>query len=249
MAKKAYAYHETLYRHLAASGARSWNEPRMKRAIEPGVQAFIEDVLAQPWAPKTGRAIELGCGTAPVLRWLHSKGWRGEGVDISSTAIRMARREARGTGLVFTPGDVTLLGDRPASTFDLALDGRCHHCLTEPADRARFFAGAARLLRSGGAFILSTMCAPLLKREFEALHHPVAGGVVFTPVADAQGYRGAKRIRGKWHLPSQALVAWPAILKLMRKCGLEPRLIRLNLAHKGDPLSYLSVGATRVGAA
>ena len=68
-------------------GVRSWNERGVGgqpvRAVDPDAERFLDDVLAQTWAPRAGRALELGCGTGPMLRWLAERGFRGVGIDVS----------------------------------------------------------------------------------------------------------------------------------------------------------------------
>lgn len=242
----AYHAHESVYRRLDAAGRRWWNEGGRKRPIEPGVRAFLNDALRQAWCPRPGRALELGCGTAPILRWLHARGWGGAGIDVSPTAIRMARREAQGTGLRFVAADVLRYRGFRAGSFDLVVDGQCFHCLTDLADREHFLRETARLLRPGGVFVLLTMARPVLTRAFRAAFGPLQDDIAWLPLADARTFRGARRLDGKWCVPTRRLEPWPRTLRQLAGAGLEPRLVRVHACHEQDPLSYLSVGAVRV---
>lgn len=242
--KKPYTAHERLYRKYESGGHRTWNEAHGMKAVEPEDRAFLADVLRQPWAPKPGRALELGCGTAPLLRWLHARGWTGRGVDVSPTAVRMARRESRRTPLRFSVGDVTRLRF-PARSFDLVLDGHCFHCLTLAADRERFFREAARVLKPGGAFVILTMALPAMRAEFRKKHGLLRGGLILTPLEGAETFAGAVLVKGKWHAPTRALVPWTDVLKAMERHGLVPRLARLAFPRPDDPLSYLAAAAVR----
>ena len=139
--QKAYAAHEVLYQRMKAKGIRCWeqlnNAETFKRngQIERNDLRFLVDALAQEWAPRKGSAIELGCGTGPMLRWLRKQGLGGLGVDISRTAIAMAREQSKGSGLRFRQADLCGEPVAKAGSFDLALDGHCLHCITGQADR------------------------------------------------------------------------------------------------------------------
>jgi SAM-dependent methyltransferase len=105
---------------------------------------------------RPGRAIDLGCGTGTNAVYLAKQGWSAVGVDFAARAIGKARRRAREAGVSsrcsFHVGDVTRL-DSLAGPFDLALDIGCLHSLPV-AERAAYAAGAARLVGSGGTYLL-----------------------------------------------------------------------------------------------
>jgi 2-polyprenyl-3-methyl-5-hydroxy-6-metoxy-1,4-benzoquinol methylase len=92
--KISYEAHEKEYRRMESAGIPSWFRRNRPWDIDPHDEHFLADVLAQPWAPKTGVVIELGCGTGPLTRWLANKGCQATGIDISPTAIRMAQQRS-----------------------------------------------------------------------------------------------------------------------------------------------------------
>jgi SAM-dependent methyltransferase len=100
-----------------------------------------------------GRALDLGCGTGTNVVYLARHGWEAVGVDFAGHAIAKARRRARDAGVssTFLVGDVTRLA--VAGPFDLALDLGCLHSIPVPG-RAGYAAGLARVVRSGGTFLL-----------------------------------------------------------------------------------------------
>jgi SAM-dependent methyltransferase len=100
-----------------------------------------------------GRALDLGCGTGTNVVYLARHGWGAVGVDFVGRAIARARRRAQDAGVVctFLVGDATRL--EVVGTFDLALDMGCLHSI--PAGgRAGYAAGLARVVRSGGTYLL-----------------------------------------------------------------------------------------------
>jgi SAM-dependent methyltransferase len=100
-----------------------------------------------------GRALDVGCGTGTNVVYLARHGWTALGVDFAARAIAKARRRARDAGVAstFLVGDVTRLG--VTGPFDLALDIGCLHSIAI-SGRAGYAAGLARVVRSGGTFLL-----------------------------------------------------------------------------------------------
>jgi len=102
---------------------------------------------------KTGRALDLGCGTGTNAIYLAKHGWNVIGVDFVDKAIRAAKQKAKATkvNVEFFQGDVTRL-DFLNPPFDLILDIGCFHSL--PIDRrSAYINGVRQLLTSGGVFL------------------------------------------------------------------------------------------------
>jgi SAM-dependent methyltransferase len=101
----------------------------------------------------SGRALDLGCGTGTNVVYLARHGWEAVGVDFVGRAIAKARGRARdaAVGSRFFVGDVTRL--ELTGPFDFALDIGCLHSIPVHG-RAGYAAGLARVMRSGGSFLL-----------------------------------------------------------------------------------------------
>ena len=121
---------------------------------------FLADALAQPWAPKGGRVIELGCGTGPILRWICKRDFSGLGIDVSKTAIAMAKEQSRGLNVKFKQADICRIDAGKIGKFDLVIDGKCLHCIADADDRKKFLKNSFKLLKKAGVFIVMTMCCP-----------------------------------------------------------------------------------------
>lgn len=71
--EKVYKSHEVAYQNLKKKGAKSWNEmystEKGKEPDHEGIERkrFIEGLLEKEWFPKTGKALEIGCGTGPLI--------------------------------------------------------------------------------------------------------------------------------------------------------------------------------------
>ena len=247
--RKPYELHEVVYRRMRRQGTRSWDETTARKGqrkppeIDPNEKRFLLDVLAQPWAPRRGRVIELGCGTAPMLRWLGRRGFSGVGADVSGTAIQMARAQSRGLGLRFRHADLCRPLPLKDRTFDLALDGHCLHCITDRRDRKAFLGNVRRLLRPGGVFIVLTMCGPVdrgeMARVFAGQH--LVGRMIYLPCKDASRYEGARTVRGRLCIPTRYIADWRTILRDLREARFDPVLFRYHAPRRGEPTSSLAV--------
>lgn len=124
---------------LAKSDAKiAWQYDRMLRftGVRPGSRT---------------RVLDVGCGAAPGLRYLHERGITAVGVDVSAAALTAARRllpNARlvrcdlDRGLPFVPGN-----------FDLVL---MSEVVEHVADLRLVLSEVRRVLRPGGALVLTT---------------------------------------------------------------------------------------------
>lgn len=114
----------------------------------PEVVAFIEKNT------HGGRALDLGCGTGTNSLYLTQHGYQVIGVDFSSKAVAAARAKAKRAKLNidFRIADVTRL-DFVAPPIDYVLDIGCLHAV-DAEGRERYAQHLARLVRSGGMFML-----------------------------------------------------------------------------------------------
>lgn len=247
--KKAYDSHEVVYRQLRKKGFLAWGQKKAGKTIVscvPETRKFLRDVLSQPWAPKKGRVIELGCGTAPMLRHFCEKGFTGVGIDVSKTAIAMAKEQSHGLALKFFRDDVCNLTKKNLGKFDVVLDGMCLHCLTESKDRKAYFRGVSKLLKDDGIFILLAMCAPVNKKRLLELYEDqkFIKKVIYVPFEE-KGYKGLTVLNGKQYLPTRYIGHWKEILEELSGAGFEPKLIRYKASNSKDCCGILTVGAVK----
>lgn len=249
--KKPYEAHEIAYQKMKKEGIRSWDERYRsnshgrRRQIDIDTKRFLVDVLAQPWTQKGGKAIELGCGTAPILKWVCKKGFSGLGVDVSKTAITMAREQSNGLNIRFRQGDICKLNVNKAGKFDLVADGHCLHCITVPEDRKTFLKNAFGLLKRGGLFIVMTMCAPVDRKIFSNTceGQKLIDHTIYAPYEKAREYEGFRTIGGCDYVPTRYIAHWRNILSEIRKAGFQIKLFRCNYPAGQDPTGSLAVGA------
>jgi 2-polyprenyl-3-methyl-5-hydroxy-6-metoxy-1,4-benzoquinol methylase len=87
------------------------------------------------------------------------------GIDVSQTALEMARQNAaqRGLSVQFDAADICGLPGQP-ERYDLVIDGHCLHCLVYDEHRREALAAIGRLLKADGLFLIETMVShPILR--------------------------------------------------------------------------------------
>lgn len=158
-----YEGHEKAYQKLRDKGCRSWDEycgqaPDFETFC---LKQFLDEMFARyEFTDDRGRALEVGCGTGPICCYLAKKGFEVEGIDISSTAIDIAREQAKAFGLSIRYRVADLCrDDLEQDQYDLVIDGHCMHCIVTEADRQRALTNIRSAIRHGGQFWIDTMIA------------------------------------------------------------------------------------------
>jgi SAM-dependent methyltransferase len=245
--KKTYEGHEILYRRMREKGIRSWNKYQRRKYPEilADTKRFLTDALAQPWAPKSGRVIELGCGTGPILRWICKKDFSGLGIDVSKTAITMAKEQSKGLNVKFKRADICRIDAGKIGKFDLAIDGKCLHCIAADDDRRKFLKNSFKLLKRGGVFIVMTMCCPTDRKIFSEgrKEQKFIKHTVYMPWDKAAQFEDFVTINGKGYIPTRKILHWKSILSEIRDAGFKIQMFRYNEAAGQEPCGDLSVAA------
>lgn len=115
----------------------------------PELSRLVESGRLSP-----GRAIDIGCGTGREVIYLAQRGFDATGLDISPTAIGMAREAARVAGVTanFIVDDVTHLS-KVSGEFDLLVDYGTLNDLNE-IQRDGYMSHVIPLAADGSHFVL-----------------------------------------------------------------------------------------------
>src|SRR5215470_16236906 len=108
---RSYQADEKVFQKLRAAGKTSWDEQADPEANFDRfvMRPFLEESLAAIPQRSHGRsALEVGCGTGPICCFLAARGWTVRGIDVSPTALEMARQNAaqRGLNVQFDVADI-----------------------------------------------------------------------------------------------------------------------------------------------
>ncbi len=99
--------------------------------------------------------LEIGCGAGPNLRWLAARGLKVSGIDVSTSALALARETLAASGLA---DRVVELREGRAGHLpfpDGSLDGVVEACVLQHVDREEriaAFSEIGRVLKPGGLF-------------------------------------------------------------------------------------------------
>lgn len=117
-----------------------------------------------------GTALDAGTGLGHDAVYLIQKGFDVIAIDISPSAIRLARENASAHGVFgfFQEGDIRQIPVEDA-WVDVANDRGCFHLL-EPADQPQAVQEIHRVLKPGGLLLLRVF---LEKRQLEGLFAPM----------------------------------------------------------------------------
>ena len=101
-----------------------------------------------------GTALDLGCGHGGDAIWLASRGWTVTAVDISASALAVARRNAVAAGLAdaITWELRDLAVSLPGGSFDLVAATFLHSPVALP--RTRILRGSAQAVAVGGTLLV-----------------------------------------------------------------------------------------------
>jgi ubiquinone/menaquinone biosynthesis C-methylase UbiE len=116
----------------------------------PILVEFIEKRLI-----KKGKALDICCGAGTNTVYLAEKGFEVTGIDISSTAIGIAKKKAKQANVninLMVQNFLNLPFEK--AEFDFVFDMGCfHHVKVE--DRPAFIKGVYRVLKNGGNYLLT----------------------------------------------------------------------------------------------
>jgi len=100
------------------------------------------------------KTVDLGCGTGSYAIFLAGLGFDVTGIDISPTAIEMAKKSAaqKGVPCRFIASDVLGEMNDFRDRFDFAYDWQVLHHIF-PEDRETYISNVVRLLHAGGGYL------------------------------------------------------------------------------------------------
>ena len=205
----SYRREEWVYRQMG------YGRSKERRNIGLGDDPTVKKLLGLPAVPQTGRLLELGAGDGNGT--VHLTKWPFDvlGVEISSTAVEMARQRLKATATrnaVVLEMDVITLDELEDRSFDLAIDSGCLHCLVDEDDRFDALASVHRVLKPDGSLLGSSQTQPI-RTSPNSETCELRGEIIFTFRAD-DGWQPSRIIRNPEDLRTEfvrsgfAIVYW-----------------------------------------
>jgi SAM-dependent methyltransferase len=244
--------HEHGYQRAEREGLAGWNELHGGRGFENfSSRAFLErglPLLDLPAAPEETDVLEYGCGTGPGACFLAARGFRVDAVDLSPTAIKLARRFAaeRGLTIEFAVQDVCAAAEEPPrKRYDVIVDSYCLQSVVTDEDRAKLFAFVRARLKPSGYYLISTaMYDPERSYDDPERYDPQTGIVYDRVRGDPERYEGAVQIGGTWCLPNRRHLTPPALNRELESAGF--RVLWQGGALGGDVIGVPQDGTGRL---
>ena len=179
------------------------------------LRPFLEIVLPRmTFSGERPRGFEYGTGTGPGACFLAARGFVVDAVDISPTAIAMARRFAdeRRLTVSFTVCDIRSMIP-PGPVYDLVVDNFCLQRIVTDGDRRGTLATVQGLLKPSGYFVVGTV-PYRASRDFGTDRFDPSTGIVYRRLpADSGAYESAVRDGAEWSIPWRRLVLSPELLR------------------------------------
>jgi len=123
------------------AGDAPWN-----RGAAPPVAEFLRSHHV------SGEVLVPGCGTGHDVRLLAAHGARVTGLDISETALAIARSHPSVADERYELGDLFALPEEWIGRFDWVVEHTCF-CAIPPARRAYYVEAVSRVLKPGGSLL------------------------------------------------------------------------------------------------
>jgi 2-polyprenyl-3-methyl-5-hydroxy-6-metoxy-1,4-benzoquinol methylase len=198
-----YLGHEEAYQRIKAAGGNRW--ARDETFDQFYMRAFIERTLPQLALAPGARVLEVGTGTGPGACFLAEKGFAVTGIDVSETAIAMARDHAaeRAIDIRFEVADWLTFGGDP---FDLIVDGHCLHCIVHDEHRRQALTNTRRLLAPGGTFLIETMVFAPNMQLGPMSHYEESTGIVWAKVPLDRPWE-RRLIGDTWFTPTRRILS------------------------------------------
>lgn len=105
------------------------------------------------------KVLDLGCGSGRNANYLASQGAEVTGIEISDTALKLARAKAKEKNLKidYRIGDIGSRFNFPDNYFDLVLDVTSSNALNE-SEREMYLSEVERVLQPKGYFFVRALC-------------------------------------------------------------------------------------------
>ena len=159
----------------------------------------------------------------------------------------MAREQSKHFTIDYRVADICTKSSVVFGKFDLCVDGRFFHGITNLKDRNAVIENIRRLLKPKGIFVLMSMFAPI-ERSSLARQYPdqrILRNVIYNPARKAGVFSGSRTINGREYLPTRFLGHWKSLLSELQNAGLRPLLVRFNHCLPQEPVSSLNVAAVK----
>jgi SAM-dependent methyltransferase len=189
----SYDEYERSYQRIEREGLTTWNQLHGAEGFEDFVnRPFLESALPQLGLPSPDRVdvLEYGCGTGPAACFLAERGYRVHAIDLSPTAIALAREFAsqRALTIEFEVKDMCALAQEPPTRrYGLIVDSFCLQSIVTDRERSDLLIAVRERLHPSGFYLISTAMYDGRTYGSEECYDPVSGICELVIPAPADG--------------------------------------------------------------
>ncbi len=196
---KYYDCHNLEYQRRLKAGQVAWDDGAYEEFdMLPLIQRFLKETEFSSMSPC---GLDLGCGTGGLSCYLAMQGFQMTAIDVSSTAIALALKQAaiRELAINFQVGDVCQI-ELPDESFDLITDNHFLHCIVFLEERQRVLRKIRKALKHEGEYWIETMVGhPDMKPRAE--WNMDSQGITWAVVDENSKVKECVRKNGKTWLP------------------------------------------------
>ena len=239
---KYYQMHEQVYKGLQEQGFISWDkdtdlEKIWSHQINTTLKKFLDQ---QAICLQNLEVLDLGTGTGTCALFCAREGSYSLGVDISKTAIDMARKNNDNLKLNAEFIEADILNLKLARKFNLISDSSLLHCLVGADDRTTFYEVVKEHLEVSGLFFIHTMVesddmSRLLENKYFRLQDEVLYSLGIKDIND-----GRILFDGKSYFPHRTILKQDNLLKEIEAAGLSIVCSSI-LASPGDVDNFIAL--------
>ena len=239
---KYYQMHEQVYKGLKDSGFISWDKERdLEKIWHHQINQSLKHFLArQSLQLKDLNVLDLGTGTGTCALFCAKEGAQCVGVDISKTAIEMARANNQFLKLnaEFLEADIIHL--KLDKKFDLITDSSLLHCLVGKEDRTKFYEVVKTHLSEKGVCFIHTMTASKDMTSLLANDYTYLEGEVLYSLGMKDIENGRSFFNGKSYFPHRTLILLDNLLLEIATADFKV-LCSSVISRKGEPDNFIAL--------
>ncbi len=213
--------YEKDYQRVKELGLRARNELYGDSFENFSMRPFLECALEKLSFTKAHPlTLDYDTGTGPVACFLAKRRFDVTGIDISPTAIEIARQNAarEGVAIEFRVDDVC----RPKyhyHIYDLIVDSYCLESIVLDHERQKVLLFVHRHLSANGFYIIAT-AGYSLRKSYEGQHFDSNTGMVYRPIeGDSARLVDRVQIEGKWYVPYRRHLTSPVLCTEVERSG------------------------------
>lgn len=239
---KYYQMHEQVYKGLKDSGFISWDKERdLDKIWQHQINQSLKHFLArQSLQLKDLNVLDLGTGAGTCALFCAKEGAKCVGVDISKTAIEMARANNQFLKLDAEFLEEDIINLKLDKKFDLITDSSLLHCLVGQEDRTKFYEVVKTHLSEKGMCFIHTMTASedmgsLLGNDYTHLEGEVLYSLGIKDIKN-----GRSLFNGKSYFPHRTLLRLDNLLLEIASADFEV-LCSSVISSKGEPDNFIAL--------